>query len=196
MKRVLMVVGLLVLPVPALAQMTYEQRAAMAADTVFQNRVGIAAQQQAVVVQGENPVLCCQISTQQALVFRGGKQTLCDLTTPAGDNQAAQYIKDWSTARHNSRAQMSQQVLNTSREWALRMAGIIASDSCITATTTDVQLQTYMTRLWDLYALSPQLAATPVEGVPVPTVFGAPLAPLAPPVMPVVVPVPPPPVKP
>jgi hypothetical protein len=152
--------------VPVAAQMTYEERAALAADSIWQQRVGIAAQQQAIVVNGEPPETCCQTSTQEVLASTSGKQTvrtLCDVILPPGDPKPPGYLRNASIDRHAARQQLATQVLEHAATWAGKMAAIIASDSCVTGPDfADAALQAYMLRLWDIYALSPDLAATPV----------------------------------
>jgi hypothetical protein len=182
--------ALLVLAVPnlAAAQLTYEQRAALAKNPVWQDRVGIAAQQQAVVAQGENPATCCQISTQEALVARPGK-TLCDLSIPAGKPGAPAYLLEASAARHAARATLAGDVLQSALQWSQRMSALIASDQCVLDDKfTDAQLQSYMIRLWDLYALTPALAAAPVPPPSPPVMPGSGTAPTS-----GIAPVPPPP---
>jgi hypothetical protein len=154
---------LLLIPTASFAQLTYEQRAAFAKDPIWIDRVGVAAQQQSVIAQGENPELCCQTSAQEALA--PGASNLCSLVIPPGTPTAADHIKLHSIDRHAARAQLAMNVTRNPGDMAWRMAAAIASDSCVAPPFTDAQLQAYMTRAWDLWSLPPELAAPPVVQV-------------------------------
>jgi hypothetical protein len=156
----ILVMFFVLLPGTAFAQLTYEQRAAFAKDQTWQDRVGVAAQQQAVLAQGENPANCCQTSAQDALA--PGNSNLCSLVIPPGVPTAPAYVQNHSIKRHEARALLAREVVKDPLLWAQRMSGSIASDSCVAPPFTDTQLQAYMTRAWDLWALTPELAAPPV----------------------------------
>lgn len=158
MRQSLLLMCLCLWPTVGVAQLTYEQRAAFAKDQTFIDRVGVAAQQQSVIAQGENPPTCCQTSAQEALA--PGASTLCSLVIPPGSPTAPDYVKAKSVDRHNARARLAVSVAQNPSLWAQRFAASIASDTCVVPPFTDAQLQAYMTRMWDLWALSPELAAT------------------------------------
>jgi len=160
MRQSLLLMCLCLWPTVGVAQLTYEQRAAFAKDPIWQDRVGVAAQQQAVIAQGENPVTCCQTSTQEALA--PGVSNVCSLVIPPGVPTAPVHVQNHSVQRHNARALLAKEVVHNPAIWAQRMGATIASDACVAPPFTDAQLQAYMTRAWDLWALSPELAATPV----------------------------------
>ena len=89
-----------------LGAQTYIDRATMGRDPNFIARVGVAAQQQAIIVEGEAPDTCCQTSTQQAMASSSGKQTiksLCDVIIPVGDPKANEITKQLSRDRHMAR---------------------------------------------------------------------------------------------
>lgn len=188
--RALLTAALVLVPTLAAGQMTYEQRAALAADATWQARVGIAAQQQAIVVQAEKPATCCQTSTQEALANTSGKQTtrvLCDVIIPPGNANAPEYVVAHSTERHGARQTLAIDVVNHADIWSQKFAAVIASDACVTSSSfADTALQSYMIRLWDIYALSPELAAAPVAPpvTPTPPPMPTPPPPAAPPMPP------------
>jgi hypothetical protein len=151
------------LPRVGVAQLTYEQRAVFAKDPIWQDRVGVASQQQSVLAQGENPATCCQTSTQEALA--PGASNLCSLVLPPGSPTAPASIQQRSIDRHHARARLAIDVSRNPHVWGPRMAAMIASDSCVAPPFTDAQLQAYMTRAWDIWALTPDLAVFPVVAV-------------------------------
>lgn len=156
--------ALLLSAAPAAAQVAYTDRAIMGTDPVFISRVGVAAQQQAIIVQGQPPDTCCQTTTQATMSSNGGKQeikTLCDVIRPNGDPNADTTVKTLSRDRHAARQRFSSQVIANASQWAADMAPIIASDTCIPLDVTDATIQSYMLRLWDIYALPPDLANAP-----------------------------------
>ena len=161
MRQSLLLMCLCLWPTVGVAQLTYEQRATFAKDPIWQDRVGVAAQQQAVIAQGENPATCCQTSTQEALA--PGVSNVCSLVIPPGVPTAPVHVQNHSVQRHNARALLAKEVVHNPAIWAQRMGATIASDACVAPPFTDAQLQAYMTRAWDLWALSPALAAAPVE---------------------------------
>ena len=166
MRQNLVLMFVFFLPSVATAQLTYEQRAAYAKDPLWIDRVGVAAQQQAVIAQGENPATCCQQSAQEALA--PGASTLCSLKIEPGSPTAPTYLQLSSTERHNARARLAANVMQNTAMWAPRFAAQIASDSCVAPPFTDAALQAYLTRAWDLWALTPEQAATPVAPPPQP----------------------------
>jgi hypothetical protein len=163
--RVFLVAVFVSLPSLAFGQMTYEQRAALAKDPVWQDRVGIAAQQQAVVAHGENPTTCCQTAVQEALA--DGERNLCTVTIAPGVPTAPAWVLTASADRHNARVRLALDLSQNPMLWAQRMATTIASDACVPgAAFTDAELQSYMAHAWDIWSLSPELSATPVEPPP------------------------------
>lgn len=162
----------------AIAQVTYIDRATMGRDPDFIARVGVAAQQQAIISQGEPPDTCCQVTTQSTMASSSGKQiikTLCDVIRPAGDPNANEATKQLSRDRHTARQRFASQVIADAPHWSASLAPIIASDTCVPLDVTDETIQSYMLRLWDISALPPELANAPI----VPT--GNPLPPPTPP---------------
>ena len=125
---------LVVLLAPAFVQaQTYIDRAEMARDPAFVSRVGVAAQQQAIIVEGEAPETCCQTTTQATMASSSGKQiikTLCDVIRPNGDPNAAEALKQLSRDRHTARLRFASQVIANAPKWSGDMAAIIASDAC------------------------------------------------------------------
>ena len=177
---------LLLLPTVASAQ-TYIDRATMGTDQVFISRVGVAAQQQSIIVEGEAPDTCCQTTTQMAMASTSGKQTvksLCDVILPPGSTTAPDTLKLQSRQRHDARGRFNRQVIANASQWARQLAPIIASDPCIPLDVTDATIQSYMLRLWDVMALPPELATAPFVPAappPPPTPPGALTAPKRPP---------------
>lgn len=177
--RSVIVLGLLLLSASSSsAQVMYIDRATMGRDPEFIARVGVAAQQQSIIAQGEPPETCCQVSTQSTMASSSGKQivkTLCDVIRPAGDPNANEATKQLSRDRHTARLRFASQVIANAPKWSADMAPIIASDTCVPLDVTDETIQSYMLRLWDIYALPPELANAPV------IVTGAPIPPPTPP---------------
>lgn len=164
--KLLLILLMGLVPITASAQtMSYEERAALAKDPQWQDRIGIAAQQQATIAQSENPVTCCQTSAQTALA-PAKASTLCDLVIPPGSTSAPDYVQEKSVARHNARATLALDVYHNPTIWSQRIAGMISADACVTKAFTDGQIQAYLARLWDLIALTPELAAVPAPPEP------------------------------
>ena len=156
-------VVLVLIPVAVAAQ-TYLDRATMGTDPAFIKRVGVAAQQQAIIVEGEPPDTCCQTTTQMAMASTSGKQTvksLCDVIIPPGSATAPDTLKLQSRNRHDARGRFNRQVIANASQWAQQLAPIIASDTCVPLDVTDATIQSYMLRLWDVMALPPELATAP-----------------------------------
>ena len=117
------------------------------------------------MAQGEHPATCCQTSSQEALA--PGASNLCSLTIPPGVPTAPEHVLLASIDRHNARVRLAIDVTQNPLLWAQRMSATVASDSCVTsADFTDTALQAYMVRAWDIWALSPELSATPVQPPP------------------------------
>jgi hypothetical protein len=148
----------------SLGAQTYLDRATMGTDPDFTRRVGVAAQQQSILAEGEPPDTCCQTTTQIEMV--GKKQvviSLCAIGRPAGKPNAPDATKLLSRERHAARQRFNRQVMGDARGWAARMAPMIASDTCVPLDVTDAALQSYVIALWDVLALSPELANAPFE---------------------------------
>ncbi len=168
MRSVYVLVIFALLGVPLGAQ-TYLDRATMGANQDFIARVGVAVQGQAILAEGENPDTCCQSTTQIEMVGKKGVViSLCDVALAAGKPNAPDTAKLLSRDRHAARQRFNRQVTGDARGWATRIAPIIAADTCIPLTVTDTALQSYVVRLWDVLALSPELANAPFEPAAVP----------------------------